>query len=220
VRNAPGLPIVEDHFTATWTGYIAAEHTGEHTFSAVVDDGMRLYVAGRLVLDLRDPAAADTDAGAGREDDPRPLPGRIVLERGVKVPIRIEYHETVQNARIHLYWESPAFARQIVPQANLFSTATVPTGDGLQAVYRSQRQHVAYTHNHGNLYAVAFAWPEDEFVLPVAAPAPGTRISLLGRPGALPWRHIDGRLIIDTSPVRYSEMPGHHAWTFRIENHE
>ena len=219
VRNSPGHPIAEDHFTAEWTGYIEAGFSEEHEFSAVADDGMRLFIDGKLVLDCWDQGTDGAGSEAVRADDARWRRGRIELVKGVRYPIRVEYHETVQNAHMHLYWQSPSLARQIVPRASLFTDAALPAGDGLNATYRSMRQYLAYTHNHGNLYAISLEWPEGALALPLQEPAPGTRISLLGRPGDLPWKHENGRLIIDTSQVRYGEMPGRHAWTFKIEGY-
>ncbi len=220
VRNAPGYPIAEDHFTAEWNGYIEAGHSEVYQFSSVVDDGMRLYIDGNLVLDLWEQDAGGTDSEAMRDDDGVLRHGQAELEAGKKYPVRIEYYETVQNARIHLYWESPSLEREIVPQKNLFTDKDLPEGDGLRAIYRSMRQYVAYTRNHGNLYAISFEWPDDQFVLPLSEPAPGTKISLLGRQGALDWTWENGQLIIDTSPVKYNEMPGHEAWTFRIASYD
>lgn len=82
------------------------------------------------------------------------------------------------------------------------------------------RQHIAYTHNHGNLYVTSFDWPGQELVLPIDRPQQGTNITLLGRDGVLPWSYRDGNLIINTSVVKYNEMPSHYAWTFKIENYE
>lgn len=220
VRNSPGHPIAEDHFTVEWTGYIQPGFSEEYEFSALADDGMRLYINDKLVLDQWEQGAEGTDSEAMREDTETSLQGRIKLESGKKYPIKIKYYETVQNARIHLFWQSPSLERQIVPQKNLFTDASLAEGNGLKGVYQSMRQYMAYTHNHGNLYAISFDWPENEFVLPVSKPAPGTKISLLGREGALPWRYENGKLIIDTSPVKYNEMPGHYAWTFKIESYE
>jgi alpha-L-fucosidase len=220
VRNSPGHPIAEDHFTVEWTGYIQPEFSEEYEFSAFADDGMRLYIDGKLVLDLWEQGDEGTDSEAMREDAETSLQGRIRLEKGKKYHIKIEYYETVQNARIHLYWQSPSLERQIIPQKNLFTDASLAYGNGLKGVYQSMRQYMAYTHNHGNLYAISFDWPENEFVLPVSRPAPDTEISLLGREGALPWKYENGKLIIDTSPVKYNEMPSHYAWTFKIENYE
>ncbi|TVQ07722.1 MAG: hypothetical protein EA361_17785 [Bacteroidetes bacterium] len=220
VRNSPGHPIAEDHFTVEWTGYIKPDHTAEYLFSAMVDDGMRLFIDDQLVLDMWEPHQEGTDSQAMREDTQASLQGRIALEKDRFYPVRIEYHETVQNARIHLYWESSSVERQIVPQQNLFSKTSLAFGDGLKGVYRSMRQHIAYTHNHGNLYATSFDWPGEELVLPIERPRQGTIITLLGRDGDLPWNYRDGQLIINTSVVKYNEIPSHYAWTFKIENYE
>jgi alpha-L-fucosidase len=220
VRNSPGHPISEDHFTVEWTGYIQPEFSEEYEFSAMADDGMRLYIDGKLVLDLWEQSAEGTDSEAMREDGDASLQGRIRLEKGRKYPIRIEYYETVQNARIHLFWESPSVERQIVSQRNLFTSTSLTEGNGLKGVYRSLRQYIAYTHNHGNLYATSFDWPGQELALPIDRPKQGTRITLLGRDGELPWNYRNGQLIINTSVVKYNEMPSHYAWTFKIENYE
>ena len=220
VRNSPGHPIAEDHFTVEWTGYIQPEFTEEYEFSAVVDDGMRLYIDGQLVLDQWEQDTDGTDSEAMREETDVSLQGKIRLEKGKRYPIKIEYYETIQNARIHLFWESPSVERQIVPQQNLFTGASLAEGNGLTGVYRSMRQYIAYTHNHGNLYATCFDWPGEELVLPIEGPEQGTRISLLGREGELPWSYRNGQLIINTSVVKYNEMPSHYAWTFKIENYE
>jgi len=155
-----------------------------------------------------------------REDREASLQGRIILEKDRFYPVRIEYYETVQNARIHLFWESPSMERQIIPKQNLFTDTSLAESNGLKGVYRSMRQYIAYTHNHGNLYATCFDWPGEELALPIEQPKQGTRITLLGRDGELPWNYRNGQLIINTSVVNYNEMPSHYAWTFKIENYE
>lgn len=220
VRNSPGYPIVEDHFTATWTGYISSDFSEEYSFSARVDDGMRLYIGEQLVLDMWEPKAEGTDSEAMREDGKDSASGKIRLQKGRKYPIRVEYHEAIQNAHISLFWQSQSQQREVVPQKNLFTAKEVSLGNGLNSAYKSMRQHIAYTTNHGNLYVICFEWPEQQLVLPIPEPAPGTAISLLGRKGKLPWKYENGFLLIDTSEIRYSEMPGHDAWTFRINKIE
>ena len=220
VRNSPGDPISEDHFTVEWTGFIKPDHTAEYLFSTLVDDGMKLYIDDHLVLDMWLPNQEGTDSEAMREDTEASLHGRITLEKDRFYPVRIEYYETIQNARIHLYWETVEMERQIVPQKNLFTDTHLDQGNGLKGLYTSMRQHIAYTHNHGNLYVTSFDWPGQELVLPIDRPQQGTNITLLGRDGVLPWSYRDGNLIINTSVVKYNEMPSHYAWTFKIENYE
>jgi alpha-L-fucosidase len=220
VRNSPGYPIKEDNFSAQWTGYIQPEFSEEYEFSAMVDDGMRLYVDGKLILDLWKQGTEGTDSEAMREEGKLSNQGRIKLEKGKKHPIKIEYYETLQNARFHLFWQSPSVERQIVPQKSLFTHASLTEGNGLKGTYKSMRQYIAYTHNQGNLYAISFDWPENIFELPISKPSARTRISLLGHDGTLPWKYKNGKLLIDTSKIKYNNMPSHYAWTFKIENYE
>ncbi len=220
VRNSPGQPIAEDHFTGTWTGYIMPEYSEEYEFIGRADDGMRLYIDNKLVLDQWGRQTEGTDSEAMRSAEPVAEKGHIELEKGRKYPVRVEYHETVQNASIHLLWKSNSQEEEIIPQKNLFTSTGIETGDGLNAEYRSMKQYIAYTSNNGNVYAVSFEWPGEELVLPVHEPGPGTNITLLGHDEILPWEYREGAVHVDLTSIGYNQMPGHHAWTFRIENYE
>jgi len=68
VRNSPGQPISEDNFTATWTGYIMPDFSEEYLFSAVADEGIRLYIDGQMVLDMWNQTEEGTQSEAMRED--------------------------------------------------------------------------------------------------------------------------------------------------------
>ena len=204
-RNSPGYPIREDDFTAEWTGYLEVPETGDYTFSASADDGVRAWVDGRLVIDEWEDGE---DSWAG---------STIRLVVGRKVPIRMEYREDKLQASVRLEWSSASQEREVVPQARLFTAADVGEGNGLLATYRSMRQYMAYTQKDGDLYAIAFEWPDGELELPIPEPPLETRITLLGRDGELPWRYADGVLRIDLSGVPPAEIPGRWAWTVRLE---
>ena len=216
VRNSPGYPITEDHFTAQWTGYIQADHSEDYLFSAEVDDGMRMYIDDVLVLDMWGQQTGGTDSEAMRETAGPAATGKFRMEKGRKYPVRIDYYETTHNARIHLSWESPSHEKEIIPKRNLFTSAGGDEGDGLNATYRSMRQYIGYTYNHGNLYAISFEWPGDVLRLPIPEPAPGTVINLLGYDKPLAWSYQNGELLVNTGNIPYNDMPGHDAWTFSI----
>ena len=220
VRNSPGYPIAEDNFTAVWTGFIEPNETETHTFSAVADDGMRLYIDGKLVLDMWEQNAQGSDSEAMRSEAGKGTQGQIRLEKGKKYPIKVEYREHLQNAAISLFWESKSTPKEVIPQSNLFTHKQLEKGDGLIGVYKSMRQHMAYTHNNGNLYAICFDWPGHKLHIPISKPKEGTRISMLGREGDLPWVYEKDTLIIDLNKIEYNELPNHYAWTFKIENYE
>ena len=81
------------------------------------------------------------------------------------------------------------------------------------------KQHIAYTTNNSNLYAIALEWPDSELILNIPKPTKETKIELLGRKSALKWYYKNDKLHIDISEVNYNEMPSNYAWTFKINNY-
>jgi alpha-L-fucosidase len=205
VRNSPGAPIAEDRFTARWVGYVEPAYSERYLFEAEADDGIRVWIADTLVLDRWD--ASGTDA----------VSRSIGLAGGTRYPVRIDYREHTQNASARLYWSSPSQSREIVPAARLFTA----TGErGLRAEYRSQYRHIAYTTRDGNLYAIYFEWPERELALPIPAPAPEARVTLLGRDMEVPSRYANDTLFLDLSDIPYREIPGSWGWTVKLDGYD
>ena len=128
--------------------------------------------------------------------------------------------EKQMAAKAILSWETESMPEEVVPQKNLYTTSDKDEGDGLNALYQSMRQHIAYTKNNGNLYAISFEWPGEELVLHVPNPPGSSQVSLLGRKGLLPWTYKDGELTIDLSAIEYNQIPNHDAWTFKITEME
>lgn len=217
VRNSPGYPIVEDHFTAEWNGFIKPSVTGEYSFYAEADDGMKLYIDDKLILDKWEARTEGTDSEAMRSDAKGTKTKGIKLEKDKYYPVKIEYHEDVQNASIRLFWESASVPREIIPTANLFTEKGLAQGNGLKGKYDSMRQYMAYTKNHNNLYAIFFEWPGLEAELKLPENVQVSDVSLLGREGSLNFRQVDGVLRINLRDVQFSEILGEYAWTFRIE---
>jgi Glycoside hydrolase family 44/PA14 domain/Fibronectin type III domain len=106
----PASGIGPDTFSARWTGQVMAVETGTYTFRTNSDEGVRLWVDGRLIID-------DWTAHGAKLDT-----GTITLEAGRKYDIKIEYYDKVGSAVMKLAWKRPGqtgFA--IVPQEFLYS---------------------------------------------------------------------------------------------------
>jgi beta-glucosidase len=87
---APGMP--EDDFSVRWTGKIRVESDGEYEFFVRGDDGYRLTVGDRLVLDeWRDQGATLKQA-------------KITLKGGGFVDVKLEYYERSGDAEINFGW--------------------------------------------------------------------------------------------------------------------
>jgi glucose/arabinose dehydrogenase len=105
--GSPNAAIGVDTFSARWTGKIKPSTTGTYTFYAYSDNGARVWVNGKLVVD-------DWVAHAPREKS-----GTIALTAGVKYDIKVEYFESTEGATMKLYWSAPGLAKQIVPATAL-----------------------------------------------------------------------------------------------------
>jgi PA14 domain-containing protein/galactose oxidase-like protein/K319-like protein len=104
----PGVVKAED-FSVRWTGQIRAAVTGDYTFSTVSDDGVRLWVNGRLLINNWTSHATTTDTSAP-----------IALVAGVKYSVVMEYYERTGGAVASLRWAYPGQDTQVIPQSRLF----------------------------------------------------------------------------------------------------
>jgi alpha-L-fucosidase len=206
VRNAPGRPIKEDDFAAVWTGYLQPLYSETYTLDARADDGIRVWIDGDLVVDRWERAEGDVG-------------GTVRLEAGRMHTIRVEYYESKQNASARLFWSSPSQPKEIIPRDRLLTTPGPGRDHGLNGLYRSMQQYLAYTQKDGNLYAITFEWPDAELALPISAPQPGTGVRLLGLDRDLPWRYADDTLYVDVSGITFRELPSQWAWAVRLEGY-
>jgi hypothetical protein len=127
-RNQP--PVVgfgEDFWSVRWTGQVQAQYSQIYTFYARVNDGVRLWVNGQLLIDQWK-AQVTTEYS-----------GSIALVAGQKYDIKVEYYDATGDALLDLGWSSPSTPKQIVPQAQLShvppSAPIVGNGVGLSAIY-------------------------------------------------------------------------------------
>jgi hypothetical protein len=127
---APEMP--KDLFSVVWTGDVEAPVVGDYTFSCGSDDGARLILDGKLMLER-----GQRPAGKVLAAPP------LSLRAGQRVPIRFEYVHSEGPARAQLFWQGPNTARSPVPRDRLFArsaltnhTATLATNSsGLLATY-------------------------------------------------------------------------------------
>ena len=202
VRNTPGYPIKEDNFSAEWQGYIEPPHTATYNFSAEADDYLKVWVNDNLIV--------DTQTGKS---------SAIKLKAGKRYTVKAQYQETTQEAMARLFWSYNGQAKEIIPAGSFYRNAQGGK-HGLVAKYSSERERLLYTRKSSNLYAIALKWPEKELLLNLPKPGSTTKISLLGREGYLPWKYEQGQLIVDVSTVRFNEISGKYAWTFKIEENQ
>ena len=106
--NAPLKGVPADRFSVRWTGQIQPRTSGLYTFQTFADDGIRVTIDEKEVINDFRPGLA------------RATRGFVFLEAGRKYPIRVEYFEVDGGARASLYWQSETQAFEPVPRDCLF----------------------------------------------------------------------------------------------------
>lgn len=121
--QSPGPGVQREYFSVRWTGKLYAPTSGTYRFSATVDDGVRVWVNGKKVID------------EWRKQDDSNFVGEISLNGKQFYDLRIEYYNDWKGSVISVYWESPedrklfSFAsrpQKTIPAKYLFSKPDRP----------------------------------------------------------------------------------------------
>jgi beta-glucosidase len=92
--NSPGRGIPFDWYSVRWTGRVTAPPSGVRRLGIEGNDGYRLYVDGRLVIDN------------WKKLSYRATLVPVVLAPNTTHDIRIEYFESTGNAKLKLVWDA------------------------------------------------------------------------------------------------------------------
>jgi beta-glucosidase len=82
----------DDYFSARWSGYITPPETGYYDFVTHCDDGLRLYIDDKLIIDQ------------WFSHDKEYRYGTAELEGGKSYKIKVEYYEEIGGATIRFGW--------------------------------------------------------------------------------------------------------------------
>ena len=118
--GGPDPEIGDDNFSARWTGEVEAAFSETYTFYTSTDDGVRLWIDGRQLVD----AWVDQSTTEYR--------GTIDLVTGNTYNLVMEYYENGGGAVAQLRWSSPSTPKELIPQAafSLPVKASSPTPRG------------------------------------------------------------------------------------------
>lgn len=105
--GSPDPAIESDNFSVRWTGRVKPDKTQNYRFYTVSDDGVRLWVNNRLLIDK------------WIDQSPTEWSGSIPLTAGLSYDVTLEYYERGGGADVRLSWSSPTMAKQPIPATHL-----------------------------------------------------------------------------------------------------
>lgn len=105
IDGAPDPKVPANHFSARWTGTLVPPKTGAYTIAATADDGVRVFVDGKRLIDDWSEHAARTASAT------------VNLTGGQPVPIVVEYMEMAGQASIALGWRLPDQENPLIDEA-------------------------------------------------------------------------------------------------------
>ena len=108
--SKPANELPADNFSARWTGKVTPVVSGKYNFGAIADDGVRIYLDGKLI-------AEDWTQHA-----PTTVTGEVALEAGKTYDVKMEYYESQIGAVAKLVWQPP-IVKETSPYAEAVSLA-------------------------------------------------------------------------------------------------
>ena len=90
--SAPAPGLGSDNFSVRWTGFVQAQEGGDYTFVTTSDDGVRLWVDGKPLID-------DWNVHAARQDT-----ATVHFAARSRHAIRMEYFQNTRDAIARLAW--------------------------------------------------------------------------------------------------------------------
>jgi hypothetical protein len=98
----------KDEFGVSFYGFLQIDETGEYEFIIRSNDGTKLYLDNKLVINHDGPHGADIEKS-----------GKIKLEPG-KHPVKLDYFQAGGGLFLQMEYAGPGVQRQIIPPQVLF----------------------------------------------------------------------------------------------------
>ena|GEM_PF-3184201 len=109
-ESAPAAGVRNDNFSVRWEGQVEAPATGRYRFMTVSNDGVRLWINGKQVIDNWTDHNTTTNSGT-----------EVNMAAGERTSIKLEYYDQEGDATIRLQWVRPGKSGgQTVPSVYLY----------------------------------------------------------------------------------------------------
>ena len=106
----PPAEFPDKNYSVRWTGQLASPHTEDYTFRIQTDEGVRLWVGGRLVVNELS------------NRTPRTFSGTAPMQRGVRYNVRLESVHRAGQGNLKATWSSKSMAETVLGGDGVFPT--------------------------------------------------------------------------------------------------
>ncbi len=170
--GSPDNGVNQDEFSVRWQGKLLPDKTGEYALGTTTDDGVRLYLDGKLLIDDWHDHGAKTNMVM------------VPLQAGREYNIRVEYYENRGDAIVKLGWAQPGAAEDPFREAR---QAARQADAAIVVVGTSARQE-SEGHDRPHLKLAA---PQDDLIAAVAEANKNTVVLLVNGSAVLMNDWID-----------------------------
>jgi beta-glucosidase len=162
--GAPAVGVPATNFSAKWTGTLTPPTTGTYTFGLTSDDGSRLLIDGKQVIDNWRDQAANTETAT------------VDLTAGRPVSIEVDYYQAGGDASVNLGWMQPG--NDLITQA-----AKLAAKSDIAIVYAND-----FESEGSDLKNIDLPGDQNDLIAAVGAANPNTVVVLnTGSAVTMPW---------------------------------
>ena len=104
-RFNPTPQLTGNHFSVRWTGKLTPPESGKYTLGFTADDGARLYIDGKLLVD------------AWASNPKKTATAEIELQAGRSYDLRMEYFQYQRENIAKLVWSYPGMTERLMEEA-------------------------------------------------------------------------------------------------------
>ena len=113
-QSAPFADMNSNGFSVRWVGRVIVSNSEHYTFHTVTDDGVRLWINNKLIID------------AWRDEFLNLAATPLLLIGGQTNEMRMEMFDARDRAVARLFWSSPTTPRAIIPNERLLPAVNIP----------------------------------------------------------------------------------------------
>jgi len=160
--DPPDEGIGKDNYSVRWSGFITPTLTRTYTFYAASDDGVRVFIDGKNLIENWSDHGATVDSA------------KIDLVAGKSYSIRVEYYENGGNAVLILGWDLPA--RKI--QNDMIAKAVEAARSADAAIVFAGTSDAFESEGYDRVGGLNLPGNQDELIKAVTAANPRTIVVL------------------------------------------